>query len=233
MYYHFIQELAPCINVPVLCVNWLLCTVRTSRRRNGSSFWPKKDLLCLNTYLLFSWNQNKALILEPMFSPGPGGGGRIRFLGYVKSLTGGNGFPLFWSSSAVQLWPPPPFLHSPLYSQSRFLLFLSQFKASLELTSVLHHFYAKVSLRPSVSWVLLAIFGVNVGVANVEIRTVMRSPIPNQTTRGWMGKSCGNAPCPGAQRTGCKGPGTHTPHAPRGSQPLAPLCGKPLAQCAH
>lgn len=65
----------------------------------------------------------------------------------------------------------------------------------------------------------------------------MRPPIPNQTAGGQVGKGCGKALCPGAQSTGCKGPGTRTPHAPCGSQalgqPLVPLCGERLAQCAH
>lgn len=50
-YCHFIQELVPCIDVPVLCLNWLLCTVHTSRHRNLSD---QKRVFCAWIYICFS-----------------------------------------------------------------------------------------------------------------------------------------------------------------------------------
>lgn len=152
----------------------------------------------------------------------------------VKFPIWGNNFPLFRPRSEVQLWPH---LCSPPSSHSRCLFFLPPFKAYFGLTSVLHHFYAKASLRPLISWTLLAIFGVNICVANVEIRTVMRSPIPNWTAGSCVGKGRGNALCPGERNDRVQGIGSCTPLTPCGSQalsqPLAPLCGEFLVQCDH
>lgn len=62
----------------------------------------------------------------------------------------------------------------------------------------------------------------------------MRPPIPNRTAGGQAGKGRGNAPCPGAQSTGCEGPGTPPPSLLVAlGQPLAPLRGQLLARGAH
>lgn len=153
----------------------------------------------------------------------------------MRFLIWGNGFPLLWPAPQHRAGPPAPSLRSPPSSHSRFLLFLSRLKASFEVTSVLHRFYAKASLRPLVSRALPAIFGLNACVANVEIRTVMRPPIPNRTAGGQVGKGRGNAPCPGSTEYGVRGP--RHPHPPRSSwlwaSPWPPCVGSSLPGVAH
>lgn len=102
----------------------------------------------------------------------------------------------FWPNSVINLWTPGSFsLFTPFLPEMVFAFPFWVQGFSFVLTSVLHHFCTEVSLRLLASRALLAIFGVNVCAADVELRTDVKPSIPNRTAGGRVGKGCGNAPC--------------------------------------